>query len=120
MLLLGIISVGFDITDQLLISCFSFVRYWRKNWEYNKTVHQLFIDFNKSYDSVRKELLYNILTEFGVSMKLVRLIQLCLSEMYINVCVGKHLSDNCPIQALSKIRRCSNTTAFQTCFRICH
>jgi hypothetical protein len=26
------------------------------------TVHQLFIDFNKTYDSVRREVLYNILT----------------------------------------------------------
>ena len=29
-------------------------------------VHQLFIDFKKAYDSVRKEVLYNILIEFGV------------------------------------------------------
>jgi hypothetical protein len=32
-----------------------------KKWEYNKTVHQLFINFNKAYDSVRKKVLYNIL-----------------------------------------------------------
>jgi hypothetical protein len=30
MKLLGIISVGFNITDQLLIRTFAFVRYWRK------------------------------------------------------------------------------------------
>jgi hypothetical protein len=35
-----------------------------KAWEYNETVHQLFMDFKKAYDSVR------ILIEFGVSMKL--------------------------------------------------
>jgi hypothetical protein len=29
---LGIISVGFDVTDQLLIRFSSFVRYWRKMW----------------------------------------------------------------------------------------
>jgi hypothetical protein len=45
-----------------------------KKWEYNETVHQLFIDFKKAYDSVRRELLYNILIEFGVPMKLVRFI----------------------------------------------
>jgi hypothetical protein len=31
MKLLGIISVGFDVTDQLQIRSFAFVRYWRKN-----------------------------------------------------------------------------------------
>jgi hypothetical protein len=43
MKLLEITSVGFDVTDQLLVT--AFVRYWRKKWEYNETVHQLFIDF---------------------------------------------------------------------------
>jgi hypothetical protein len=32
-----------------------------KKWEYNETVHQLFIDFKKVYDSVRREVLYNII-----------------------------------------------------------
>jgi hypothetical protein len=54
MKLLGIISVGFNITDQLLI------RYWRKKWEYSVAVHQLFVDFKRAYDSVRREVLYNI------------------------------------------------------------
>jgi Zn ribbon nucleic-acid-binding protein len=26
-----IIGVGFDITDQVLIRCFAFIRYWEKN-----------------------------------------------------------------------------------------
>jgi uncharacterized membrane protein YgcG len=42
-----------------------------KKWEYNKTVHQLFTDFKKAYDSIRREVLHNILIEFGVPMKLV-------------------------------------------------
>jgi hypothetical protein len=41
--------------------------------------HQLFIDFKKAYDSVRREVLYIILIELGVSMKLVRLIKMCLN-----------------------------------------
>ena len=32
-----------------------------KKWEYNEAVHNLFIDFKKVYDSVRREALYNIL-----------------------------------------------------------
>ena len=46
-----------------------------KKWEYNEAVHQLFIDFKKAYDSVRREVLYNILIEFGIPMKLEKLIK---------------------------------------------
>jgi hypothetical protein len=50
-----------------------------KKWEYNETIHQLFLDFKKDYDSFRKEVLYNILIEFRVPMKLIRLIKMCLN-----------------------------------------
>jgi hypothetical protein len=50
--------------------------------EYSETVHQIFIDFKKAYDSVRKEVSYSILIEFGLSMKLVGLIKMCLNKMY--------------------------------------
>jgi hypothetical protein len=46
-----------------------------EKWEYNGTVHQLFIDFKKAYDSVKREVLYNILVEFGIPKKVVRLIK---------------------------------------------
>jgi hypothetical protein len=36
--------------------------------------------------------------QFRVPMKLVRLIKLRLDETYSKVCIGKHLSDNFPIQ----------------------
>jgi hypothetical protein len=90
--------VGFDITGQLLIRFSAFVRYWRKKWEYNETVGQLFIDFKKTYDSGSREVLYNIPIEFGVPMKLVRLIKMSLNESYSNVHIGKHLSESFPIQ----------------------
>jgi hypothetical protein len=80
--------MGFDITDQLLIRFSASVRYWRKKWEHNEIVHQLFIDFKKVYDSV-----YNILIEFLVPMKLFRLIKMCLNETYSEVRIGKYLSE---------------------------
>jgi hypothetical protein len=61
-------------------------------------VHQLFIDFNKAYDSIKREVLYNILLEFGIPKKLVRIIKMCLNETYSNVRIGKLLSDKFPIQ----------------------
>jgi hypothetical protein len=69
-----------------------------KKWEYNETVHQLLINSKKVYDSVRRKVLYNILVEFGVPMKLVRLIRMCLNETYSEVRIGKHLSDSFLIQ----------------------
>jgi hypothetical protein len=35
-----------------------------------------FMDFRKTYDSVTREVLYNILIELGVPLKLVRLINI--------------------------------------------
>jgi hypothetical protein len=63
-----------------------------------KPVYQIFIDSKKAYDSVRREVLYNILIEFGIPMQLVRLIKLCLTESYSRVRVGKNLSDMSPIR----------------------
>ena len=59
-------------------------------------MHQLFIYFKKAYDSVRRDVLYNILIEFGILMKLVRLIKMCLTEAYSRVRVGKSLSEMFP------------------------
>jgi len=55
---LGVISVGFYVTDPLLIRYFVFVSYWRKNL----TLHLLCVDFETAYFSVRIEVLYCIVT----------------------------------------------------------
>ena len=64
--LLWIINVDFDATDQRLTTYFLHSSIPEKKLEYNKAVHQLFIDFTKAYDLVRWEVLYNILIEFGI------------------------------------------------------
>jgi hypothetical protein len=69
-----------------------------KKWEYNEAVNQLLIDFKKAHDSVRREVVYNILIEFGIPMKVVRLVKMCLNETYSRVRVGKHLSNTFPIK----------------------
>jgi hypothetical protein len=42
--------------------------------------------------------LYNILIEFGVPMKLVMLIKMCLNQTNSKVRIGKHLSESFLIQ----------------------
>jgi hypothetical protein len=56
-------------------------------------VHLLFIDFKKAYDSVKREVIYNILFKFDTPKKLIRLIKMCLNETCSKVHVGKCLSD---------------------------
>jgi len=62
-----------------------------------KQCHQLFVDL-KAYDSVRREVLYNILIEFGIPLNLVRLLKMCLNETYGRVRVGKHLPNAFPLR----------------------
>jgi hypothetical protein len=54
-------------------------------------VHQFFIDSEKAYDSVIREVLYNILSEFGILMKLVRLIKMRLNETHSRVNIRKNM-----------------------------
>jgi hypothetical protein len=55
------------------------------------------MDFNKDYDSVRRAVFYDILIEFGIPVKIVRLIKMCLNETYSRVQAGKYLSGAFPI-----------------------
>jgi hypothetical protein len=61
-------------------------------------VHQIFIDFKKACDSIKREVLYSILLEFGIPKELVRIIKMCSNESYRKVLIGKLLSDKYPIQ----------------------
>ena len=82
-------------------------------------MHQLFIDLKKAYDSVRWEVLYNILMEFWVPQKLVRLIKMCLTATYSRVWVGKNLSAMFPIK--NGLKQGDDVAiAFQLCFGVCH
>jgi hypothetical protein len=58
--------------------------------KYTEIVHQQFIDFKRTHDSVRREILCCILIELEVPMKLVTLVKMCLNETHSEVCVSKH------------------------------
>jgi hypothetical protein len=75
------------------------LRILQKAWDYNGTVYQSFTGFEKAYDSVKREVLHNILIEFRLPIKLVSLIKACLNESYSKVRIDKNLPDAFPIQS---------------------
>jgi hypothetical protein len=58
-------------------------------------MQQLFIGFEKVYNSVGREVVYNILTGFGTPTKPMRSIKMCLMNS-CKVRVGKNLSNEFP------------------------
>jgi hypothetical protein len=58
---------------------------------FSETLYQLFIDFKKACDSLRRVVLYSFLIESGFLMKLCRLIKMCLNETYSKILIGKHV-----------------------------
>ena len=83
----GIINVAFDAIGRLLIIYSAFIKYL-KNWEYNDPVHQLFIDFKKAYDSVRREVLYKRVEVNQDGLKLNGTHQLLAYADYDNILGG--------------------------------
>jgi hypothetical protein len=108
------------LTKQNNWSNFLYLANIGQKWDYNGTVHQLFIDFKKAYDSVRRKVLYNILTEFGIPRKLAGPIKMCLNDTYTTVHISKILDDKFPIQSGVKQVDTLSTTTFQLCFVIYH
>ena len=102
--IIGDHQCGFRRNRSTIDHIFCIRQIFEKKWEYNEEVHQLFIDFKKSYDSVRREVLYKILPEFGIPRKLVRLIKMSLTKTYNRIRVGKNVSDRFLIRNVLKQR----------------
>ena len=96
--IIGDYQCGFRRNRSKIDHIFCIRQILEKKWEYIEEDHQLFIDFKKAYDSVRREVLYKILIEFRIPKKLVKLIKMSLTETYSRVRVGKSVSDRFPIR----------------------
>jgi hypothetical protein len=86
--LLVIIYVSYDAIHKLRLIYSAFNKYSRKNGNTNRAVHHLSTDIKKAYDSVGRDVLYIILTEFDIPVKLVGLTIRYLNETYSRVEAG--------------------------------
>jgi Reverse transcriptase (RNA-dependent DNA polymerase). len=89
-----------------------------KKWEFNNEVCQLFIHFEKAFDSIKRESLYNILIKIGVPRKLVKIIKICLDDTHNKVRIGNYLSYSFPFENSLKWR--DDLLPNQFCTRICY
>jgi len=86
----------------------------------NEAVYLLYINFKKIYDSVKREILYIILFEYVIHIKLVSYphetryaYKNYRTETYSRVRVGKNLSDMFPIKIFRK--KCIIDIVFKLC-----
>jgi len=67
--IIGEYQCGFRRNSSTVNHIFSIRQILEKKWEYNRDVCQLFIGFEKAYDSIKRESLYDNLIKFGVQKK---------------------------------------------------
>jgi hypothetical protein len=84
-----------------------------------RQLHQLFIDFKKSYDSFRREVLCNIVIVLDIPRKLASLIEMYRNETCDIVQVGKHLFGMFVIKIV-RIKEVLYRHCLSTSFKICH
>ncbi|KAL4152896.1 hypothetical protein QTP88_000729 [Uroleucon formosanum] len=64
----GDYQAGFRQNRSTIDQIFILRQVLQKTWEYDKSVHMVFIDYKKTYDSIHRASLIKILEEFGMPM----------------------------------------------------
>jgi len=78
------------------------------------------MNFKKAFDSVTRKVLYNILIEFGIPEKILKLMKICLNETYTRIRLGKHLCNIISYYEWFETRKGFISIAFIICFRVHH
>jgi hypothetical protein len=64
-----------------------------KAFEHNVEIHQIVVDFQKAYDSIRRVKLYVIMVYFGIPNKLIRLTKATMVNSIYHVKIGTNMTD---------------------------
>jgi hypothetical protein len=62
--------------------------------EYEVDIHYLYIDYKRAYDTINRAELVVIMKEFGIPMKLVRLVKMTLANKNIKMKIQGKLSSS--------------------------
>ena len=99
----GSYQCGFRKNRSTINQIFTLRQIMEKTKEFNIETHHLFIDFRSAYDTVKREGLYNAMSEFNIPNKLVRLTRMTMENTKNRVRIQSDLTD--PITAKNGLRQ---------------
>lgn len=110
--LVGDYQCGFRASRSTIDQIFTVRQILEKAYEYQITIHQIFVDFKKAYDSISREALWQAMREFHIPSKLIRLTQMTMAGSTYQVLSENNLSD--PFEVSGGLRQgdCLSTVLF--------
>ncbi|CAG9134902.1 unnamed protein product [Plutella xylostella] len=91
--ILGDYQCGFRRNRSTVDQIFLLKQLMEKKWEYAQSIHSLFVDFTKAYDSIDREALFTILRNFKIPAKIVSMVEVATKESRMKVRVGGELTE---------------------------
>ena len=98
-----ILGAGFRPNRSTNDHIFTLKQILEKRWEYAQDCHMLFIDFKQAYDSIHRETLWKIMTEFQIPTKLTKMVKALYTNTASHVRVNGALGEAFPV--LSGVRQ---------------
>lgn len=92
--IIGDYQNGFRSNRSTTDNIFAIKMISEKVWEYNQSIHYLFIDFLKAYDSIHRDSLWNVMIEFGFPLKLINMCRLCMDDNTSRILLNGKRSDS--------------------------
>jgi sorting nexin-29 len=101
--IIGNYHCGFRKNRSTTNQIFTLRQILEKTEEFGIETHHLFIDFKSAYDTIKREQLYNAMSEFNIPSKLIRLTWMTMENTKSQVRIQSDLSD--PITSKKGLRQ---------------
>jgi hypothetical protein len=92
-----------DLEQTIINQIFTLSQILEKTVEYQEGIHHLFMDFKAAYDSINRKMLYSAMEEFGIPLKLIRLVKQTMARVQCLIRVQSYLSN--PLEAKNGLRQ---------------
>jgi hypothetical protein len=83
--------MGFRPNRSTIDNIFMIRQIFEKCYEYNRELHNIFVDYSQAFDSVNRNKIIDYLTKYKVPKKLIKLIGLTLTNTTAKVKIGNQL-----------------------------